>query len=240
MKFLLFSSPQTSVFGPSSIFSVVAHVVLIGASVYGTGVRARRLEESITQRVQYLPPPDRARPSAPAAEHLQYIDIGAPMAAMGVEKPDGRDPRLGGFDPAQRPTGLPGDEAFSQTAAPPVESTDSVYSFLEVDEQAVRVEGSAAPAYPVDLLKSGMEGRVFARYVIDTAGHADSNEIEILRSTHVGFALAVREAIPQMRFKPAVVRGARVRQAVEQSFEFRITPPAAPAPAEHTRTNPVP
>jgi TonB family protein len=239
MKFLLYSSPQTSVFGPSTIFSVVAHVVLVGASVYGTGVNARRLEESITQRVQYLPPPDRTRRSAPVAEHLQYIDLGSPRAAMGVVQPDGRDPRLGGFDPAQRPTGYPGDEAFSQAASPQVESPDSVYSILEVDEQAVRVEGSAAPAYPNDLLKSGVEGRVFARYVIDTAGRADSAEIEILRSTHAGFALAVREAIPLMRFKPAVVRGARVRQAVEQSFEFRITPPA-PAPAEHTRTNPVP
>jgi hypothetical protein len=42
-----------------------------------------------------------------------------------------------------------------------------------------------------------------------------------------------------MRFSPAMVQGRKVRQMVEQRFQFRITPPVA-APAEHTRTNPVP
>ena len=237
MKFLLYSSPQASALGPSTIFSFVAHVVLVGASVYGTGVNARKLEEAVTQRVQYLPPPDRTRPSAPVAEHLQFIDVGARTAAMGIERPDGRTPRVGGQEPAPRPTGDPGDEAFSQAAAPPVESQDSVYSILEVDEQAVRVEGSSAPAYPYALLKSGMEGRVFARFVVDTTGFADTAAIEIVRSTHAGFTQSVRDAIPLMYFRPAMVHGMRVRQAVEQNFEFRIAPAA---PAEHTRTKPVP
>jgi CheY-specific phosphatase CheX len=42
-----------------------------------------------------------------------------------------------------------------------------------------------------------------------------------------------------MRFSAAIVDGRPVRELVEQSFSFRIAPPAA-APSEHTRTNPVP
>jgi hypothetical protein len=51
---------------------------------------------------------------------------------------------------------------------------------------------------------------------------------------------SVRTAIPGMRFSPAMVQGRRVRQVVEQRFQFRITPPALTVPAEHTKASPVP
>jgi hypothetical protein len=47
--------------------------------------------------------------------------------------------------------------------------------------------------------------------------------------------------MPEMRFYAASVGGHKVRQLVEQRFEFRLMPPApVSAPAEHTRANPTP
>jgi protein TonB len=122
----------------------------------------------------------------------------------------------------------------------PMPSDDSVYSILNVEESAVRAEGSAAPIYPPELIEKGVEGLVLTNFVIDTTGRADSATIEILQSTHPLFVASVRTAIPGMRFSPAMVQGRRVRQVVEQRFQFRITPPVPVVPAEHTRANPVP
>jgi len=101
------------------------------------------------------------------------------------------------------------------------------------------MEGSAAPVYPLELVKQGVEGSVIVRYVIDSTGRAEPASLEVTASTHPGFTEAVRDALPGMRFTAATRDGRPVRQLVEQSFAFRITPPT-PAPSEHTRTNPVP
>jgi TonB family protein len=86
------------------------------------------------------------------------------------------------------------------------------------------------------MMKEGKEGGVFIRFVVDSTGRADSATIEVVRATHPLFAQSVRQAVPLMMFSPASVGGRHVRQAVEQNFEFRITA----APAEHTKTKPVP
>jgi protein TonB len=122
----------------------------------------------------------------------------------------------------------------------PIPSEDSVYSILNVEESAVRSEGSAAPIYPPELISKGIEGAVLTNFVIDTTGRADTTTIEIVQSSHPLFVESVRTAIPGMRFSPAMVQGRRVRQVVEQRFQFRITPPALTVPAEHTKASPVP
>ena len=92
------------------------------------------------------------------------------------------------------------------------------------------------------MLARNIEGAVRTRYVIDTTGRADSSSLEILAATNAAFEGSVRAALPGMRFTAAQVEGRRVRQLVEQEFQFRITAPIAPllpvVPAEHTRTRP--
>ena len=97
-----------------------------------------------------------------------------------------------------------------------------------VDSAVVRSQNSAAPAYPVDLLEKHVEGRVLAQYVVDTTGFADPTSLAVLSSTHDLFTRAAREALPYMRFTPAKIGRSKVRQLVEQSFTFRITPPTPP------------
>jgi TonB family protein len=237
MRYWFQSTAKGYALGPSATISFVAHVALIGAAIRSTEISARELVESIAQRIQYLPPPDRRGGKVSAVERLQYVDIGGgtPVPVVGAGD---LAPQVG-----PRPTPKPGGEAgadrTTQEKSVIDPSPDSVYSVLEVEQQAVRSATSAAPAYPAELMKAGTEGRVFIRFVVDTSGHADSTTLEIVRATNPLFAESVRAAVPQMNFTPATVAGRRVRQTVEQNFEFRITPPA-PAPVEQTRTKRAP
>jgi protein TonB len=238
MRFLFLSHAKSAALAPSALLSVAAHTAMIGAAVYGTGARARTLEERRTAEVHYLPPPDR-RPSLQAVEEqLQYIEVGAGVATSANGTVPGDLPEGEPRPDARRRGGAAGDQAVSQLLQSPVLSSDSVYSILTVEESAVRVEGSAAPVYPAELIAAGVEGVVVARYVIDTTGRADPTTLEVQPGAQPAFAQSVRDALPGMRFTAATVRGQKVRQVVEQSFQFRITPPAAPA--EHTRTSPIP
>jgi hypothetical protein len=49
----------------------------------------------------------------------------------------------------------------------------------------------------------------------------------VISATHPEFAQSVRDALPGMRFHPAILRSKKVPQLVEQPFMFKIIPPAA-------------
>ncbi|MDE3129288.1 MAG: energy transducer TonB, partial [Gemmatimonadota bacterium] len=89
-----------------------------------------------------------------------------------------------------------------------------------------RYPESAAPAYPPALLAKHVEGSVATTYVVDTTGFADTTSLKILSASDSQFARSVREALPYMRFRPAILRNQKVRQLVSQTFLFRIRPPA--------------
>jgi TonB family protein len=241
MRLWLHTYAPTSAVTPSAIVSVAAHVMLIGAAVYGTGQQSRELVEEIAQRVYYLPPPDRVPSSESVVERIRYVDVGNGARVTGIESSTGTQAGTPRMLEQEGGRGAAGVDPVDQAAQLAIPSDDSVYSILNVEESAVRAEGSAAPVYPPELIEKGIEGAVLTNFVIDTTGRADTTTIEIRESTHPLFTQSVRTAIPGMRFSPAIVQGRRVRQVVEQRFQFRITPPApVSAPAEHTRTNPVP
>ncbi len=100
---------------------------------------------------------------------------------------------------------------------------ETAVSELEVDSTVIRDPTSTAPAYPPLLLRQAVTGSVTARYVVDTLGAVDTLSIQVLAATRFEFEDAVRQALPGMRFRPAIQRGRRVRQWVEQTFHFRIT-----------------
>jgi hypothetical protein len=241
MRLWIHSYAHPTVFTPSAAFSVAAHVAFIGAAVYGSGPRTPAAEEEqLSEQVFFLPPPDRIKNSESVVEHLRFVDVGtgAPVedSASAYKVPSG-EPLP---DRAKQGGGALGSDDASQAAQTPIESPDSVYSILTVEESAVRVEGSAAPIYPSELIEKKVEGGVPTRYVIDTTGRADLSTLEILAPAHPLFVQSVRDALPGMRFRPASVAGHKVRQIVEQRFEFRLLPPTITVPAEHTRTNPIP
>jgi outer membrane biosynthesis protein TonB len=241
MRLWINSYAHPTAFTPSAALSVAAHVVFLGSAVYASGPRTPVTErEELTEQVFFLPPPDRAKSSETLVERLRFVDVGAGASAQGdasVYKGTAGESRPSGAKQAGSAVGA--DDA-TQAAQTTVEAFDSVYSILNVEESAVRVEGSAAPIYPPELIERKIEGGVPTRYVIDTTGRADLSTLEILAPAHPLFVQSVRDALPDMRFQPASVAGHKVRQMVEQRFEFRLLLPPMTVPAEHTRANPIP
>ncbi len=242
MRLFFPTAAKSAAAAPSALLSVAAHAVLIGVAVYGTGVNARALDDAITSRVYYLPPPDRIGMQVAQRERIQYVDVGGGDHAAPSAVPNGRPTSHRGGDAPQAGGQVAGGDVVEQAPQHAVTSDDSVYSILSVDESAVRTDESAAPVYPRELIDAGTEGVVVTRYVIDTTGHADPASLEILPGAHPLLVQSVRDVLPRMLFHPASVQGRKVRQQVTQNFAFRIVAvvPAPAAPAEHTRTNPVP
>jgi hypothetical protein len=54
----------------------------------------------------------------------------------------------------------------------------------------------------------------------------------VLQSTNTEFTSAVRDVLPYMRFEPARIGPAKVRQLVQQQFTFKITEPVAATSAK--------
>jgi TonB family protein len=100
---------------------------------------------------------------------------------------------------------------------------DKAALFTAADVDApVRPRGGAplAVAYPPSLHAAGAPGLVVAEFVVDTAGRAIVPTIGIVSSTDPLFGEAVRDALPRAAFDPAIQKGRRVPQLVQQVFEF--------------------
>jgi protein TonB len=103
--------------------------------------------------------------------------------------------------------------------APPA---GAVFDILTVERPVTPLAGNPAPRYPAALARAGVEGEVTMRFVIDTTGRVEPESIHLVRGTHLLFERAVREVLPRLRFLPAAVGGAKVRQVVEQPFRFEL------------------
>jgi TonB family protein len=207
--------------------SIVAHLALVWAILAAPGNRFVLPTTEREVRLMLLLPPDRV----PASERTAELP---------------RPGKLGsGYGEGQAPT--PGEGFSVQAATPrahrkgarsgtpqdlPVDPTpfvpDSVYSVLQVDQMVERFESSAAPVYPPDLMRRGVEGQVDATYVVDTTGRVDTSTFQVLASADSLFTESVRTALADTRFRPAKRSGKAVRQLVAQRFRFKIAPSAKP------------
>ncbi len=211
----------------AAVISIAVHAVLIASWVLGTLPSPGLDQGSIANHVFYIPPPDRAPTrSAGSRSALKFI-TGAPAGEgsgkgarqMGDERPS-----------VAAPVGNQAKDSIDSTPIPDTKGQDSVYSILDVDTAVVRLAKSAAPAYPLKLLQQHVMGYVNARYVVDTTGFADTTTFVVMQSTNPEFITAVRDALPYMRFSPAKIGPAKVRQLVEQQFSFRIADPDTTKP----------
>jgi TonB family protein len=214
----------------AGLVSVAAHAVLIGAWVAATRPSSSLPSDGLTNRLYYIPPPDKPPPSRASREMVRYIalgdgrGLGSGPAAMDAQR---------AFTTVEPTTAAGGARVDSTPPSPPSvpvasePNKDSVFTELQVDSAVVRSQLSAAPAYPLDLLSKHVEGMAVVRYVVDTTGFADTESFTVVRATDPGFARAVRDALPYMRFSPAKIGTKKVRQLVEQPFTFKIAPSVA-------------
>ena len=212
--------------------SLVAHgAVLLVALILSAGGRRLPADER-EARVFFLLPPDRMPSSSHQSDLIQWGRLGGDLS-------DGEDLLRGGvgrrISADDHGSRLWGRRSGARPELPfgPAErlGADSVFSVLEVDRMVERYDGSAAPAYPPELIAKGVQGMVQAIYVVDTTGRVDTTSIEVLASDHPQFTQSVREALDHMRFRPALRGGQPVRQRVQQKFRFQIQPtPELPPP----------
>ena len=111
--------------------------------------------------------------------------------------------------------------ASVQRAAPTV--ANGPYFEFQVEKPVAPAPGGVAPRYPDLLRLAGVEGEVLVQFIVGPDGKADVGSFKVLKASHELFADAVRAALPQMRFEPALVGGRAVRQLVQQPFTFSIT-----------------
>ena len=106
-----------------------------------------------------------------------------------------------------------------------------IFTEEDVDSAATRDPASDGPRYPAALREKGVQGEVLVEFTVDTTGKADPQTFTVVETSHPLFTDAVRDALPLMRFTPAVAHGHHVRQLVRLPMKFRLIFDEKPAKA---------
>jgi len=214
----------------AGLVSLGCHGALFGMIFVGITADTTERDERMMEFVTYLVPPDQVRGGErEGAGSIAWEGTG--QGGGGEGETPGVPEGTGPAGPATSPEagGGPPDDGPTLQELLAAIAGDSILTQLDVDSTVARYPGSAAPAYPPNLLAEQIEGSAFVLYVVDTTGQVDTSSVKVIRTTHPDFVTAVKAALPDMLFRPAILRGTKVRQLVQQSFAFRITPPAPPA-----------
>ncbi len=227
---LLESKKKKEKFLGGGTFSVFGHVLLIWGAIVATANAGQKLKEAKEQKVDFVevkkdkpkePPKDQPKMEAqvPIVKGFQVltapINIPDVIPEIDLSKSVTNEADFSG-------KGVQGGVANgTKGGIVPVEQSQTYFEF-QVEKPVVQAPGSAAPRYPEILKSAGVEGEVLAQFVVDTTGRAENGSFKVLKTSHELFALAVKNALPGMRFLPAEVGGKKVKQLVQQPFVFAI------------------
>ena len=232
---LLESKPKKEKRGGGTVASIVLHSVLIALAIYATANAAIQNEKPRQEKIDFVetpkdePPPPKDEPPPPPPPDV----VAAPPPPKGfqvltapVEIPD----VIPDIDLSKKVTdeadfsgkGVAGGIAKGVEGGTGPVTSDQPYFEFQVEKQVIQAPGSPSPRYPEMLKAGGIEGEVLAQFVVDTTGRAEAGTFKVLKSSHELFTVAVRNALPSMRFLPAEVGGRKVKQLVQQPFTFAI------------------
>lgn len=227
---LIETRPRKTKTAKTMALSVAVHAVLIGGAVYGTLEAKEAIEKPRAEKVEFVemkkeePPPPEKQPPPP--------DIAAPPPPKGfqvlsapIKIPD----VLPEIDLSQKVT----DEAdfsgkgvqggISKGVVGQAVSNEQTYFEFQVEKQVAPAPGNPAPRYPDMLRSANVEGEVLVQFVVDTTGRVEMPTFKVLKTSHDLFTNAVRQALTTMRFYPAEIGGRKVKQLVQQPFNFTLT-----------------
>jgi len=216
----------------TAILSVIVHSGLIAGAVYGTLEAKEAIEKPKAEKVEFVdvkkeePPPPEKEPEPPP----EIVAAPPPPKGFQVLTAPIKIPEvLPEIDLSKKVTdeadfsgkGVAGGIARGVVGGTgPV--TDQTFFEFQVEKQ-VSPAGNNAPNYP-DLLRSAnVEGEVLAQFVVDTTGRVDMSTFKVLKSSHDLFSTAVRQALQRARYYPAEIGGRKVKQLVQQPFNFTLT-----------------
>ena len=227
---LIESKPKRNRTGKQIALSAVLHVVVGYLAIIATANAAEQIKAiNADTTLVFLKPPEPPPPPPPETPPPEAIVTANP-------------PPLG-FQTVMPPTEIPKDippvnlnERFNAAdfsgkgveggiATGVVGGSGPVTGETFLQEQVddpVQPLNIPKPRYPPVLQQAGVSGFVDVRYVVDTLGHAEPVSWRVLRSSNAQFEAPAREAIMKGVFKPARIKGAAVRQLVQQSIKFNI------------------
>lgn len=221
----------------STLVSLGLHAAAFGVAAIAAGSHAARVVETLGEGIVFLaPPPSSAAGPNAAEEQLAYTDLpGSGGEGRDEGSPIGTDGPLPGrgVPAGERAAGEPEEQTQSLVSLFQV-NADSVYLASQVDNPVAFDSRSAAPAYPDSLRRAGVEGQVTAQFVVDTTGRVDVGSFVLLESTHGRFTESVRQALPGMYFRPALLNGQKIRQLVQLPFVFKLQPSDFAPPTDTT------
>ena len=209
-----------------AVASIVAHGAILTAVLFGSRPAIRAATDFEQRIAEYLFPKDRA-PVVGDEHHLVFL--GAQGGGTGSSAVEGAGRGAAGKRDSRNLETAPAAGGTSGTP-PAIEQEQKMaeslgaFALLDVDSAAVRDPHSVAPAYPKDMEANGINGLVRVRFVVDTTGRIDVSTITVLGATNESFARAVRSALPDMRFRPAMMGAKAVRQLSEEDFAFKVQP----------------
>lgn len=213
-------------FGGTAL-STLLHALLIGGTVVATGTVAEQaLEPAQPPDIVYIEPRTEPVVTPPETQRQQIpTDIETPLTPVEQTIDLGRVPDV--LPPPNTIIGTIRQDDFrvarrdSVPVGPAIPSTEPFTEMMV--EQVVRsMTGNPAPRYPSMLASAGVEGLVYAQFVVDTAGKVEAESIRFPKSDHQLFERAVRDVLLRSRFSPAQVGNHPVRQLVEQAFSFAL------------------
>ena len=214
--------------------SLVVHTVLISAAVYGTLQAGQKFDKPKAEKVDFVkvekkeaPPPEKKAPPPPDVVAAPPPPKGFQVLTAPIKIPD----VLPKIDLSKSVTneadfsgkGVQGGIAKGVVGgtAPPNES--NTFFAFQVEKQVDMAPGNAPPHYPDMLRSANIEGEVIASFVVDTNGRADMSTFKVIKTTHELFSQAVKNALQNYRFYPAEIGGRKVKQLVQQPFQFSLS-----------------
>jgi len=229
---LIESQPHRQKMTGGTLFSIVFHGTLVAAAVFATAKAGIADDKTKQEKIQFVemkkePPPKPKEPPPPPPKEV--FKAPPPKGFQVLRAPVEIPIKIPDIDLTKKVTdeadfsgkGVKGGIAagvVGGTAKP----TNEPYFEFQVEKPVQQIPGTGTPRYPDALRSSGVEGEVQAQFVVNEEGRAESGSFKVLRATNDLFASAVRAAMPQMRFYAAEVGGRKVRQLVQQSFQFRL------------------
>lgn len=213
------------------IVSVFVHTLLIGGAVAATLQAKETIEKVKAEKVEFVemkkdepPPPEKEAPPPPEVIAAPPPPKGFQVLTAPIKIPD----VLPDIDLSKKVTdeadfsgkGVAGGIAKGVVGGA---VTDQTYFEFQVEKQVAQAPGNPGPRYPDMLRSANVEGEVLAQFVVDTTGRVEGGSIKILKTSHDLFTNSVKQALSGMRFFPAEIGGRKVKQLVQQPFNFTLT-----------------
>lgn len=129
-------------------------------------------------------------------------------------------------------------EARVAAQAAPAATPSQAYFEYQIDEPVRYAPETGHPKYPPAQKAAGVEGEVLTQFIVGTDGLVEPGSFRVFSGTLLSsdgkhtvtkaeadfspFEIAVRDALPSMRFVPAKLKGVPVREIVQIPFVFAL------------------